>query len=184
MNRHPVGSSVGSSGEGVWALSFSLLANFTLSDEPAPSHLIPSVHPVLKEFCLLPRPAHNSSDALQILAVGPSAALFHHGAQLHRRFDRRFYFSTIGSCDATLECGSYLSYPSVASSNRSNPKLLELPPAPYAAALLASGDPSTYACALRLPPALRHPPVLAAGRHAAPPRKSRACAPPQPRTRV
>jgi hypothetical protein len=39
MNRRPVGSSVGSSGEGVWALSCSLLENFTPSDEPTPSRL-------------------------------------------------------------------------------------------------------------------------------------------------
>jgi hypothetical protein len=39
MNRRPIGSSVGSSGEGVWALSCSLLENFTPSDEPTPSRL-------------------------------------------------------------------------------------------------------------------------------------------------
>jgi hypothetical protein len=48
--------------------------------------------------------------------------LFHPGAQLHRRFDRRFYFFTVGSSDATLERGSYLSYPSAASRIVSNPK--------------------------------------------------------------
>jgi hypothetical protein len=40
MNRHPVGSSVETSGEGVWALSCSLLANFAPSDEPTPSRLL------------------------------------------------------------------------------------------------------------------------------------------------
>jgi hypothetical protein len=39
MNRRSVGSSVGSSGEGVWVLSCSLLENFTPSDEPTPSRL-------------------------------------------------------------------------------------------------------------------------------------------------
>jgi hypothetical protein len=40
MNRHPVGSSVGTSSEGVWALSCSLLENFAPSDEPTPSRLL------------------------------------------------------------------------------------------------------------------------------------------------
>jgi hypothetical protein len=39
-NRRPVGSSVGTSGEGVWALSCSLVANFAPSDEPTPSRLL------------------------------------------------------------------------------------------------------------------------------------------------
>jgi hypothetical protein len=50
MNRCPVGSSVGSSGEGVWALSCSLLENFTPSDESTPLRFTPTVHPVLKKF--------------------------------------------------------------------------------------------------------------------------------------
>jgi hypothetical protein len=40
MNRRPIGSSVGTSCEGVWALSCSLLANFAPSDEPTPSRLL------------------------------------------------------------------------------------------------------------------------------------------------
>jgi hypothetical protein len=40
MNRQPVGSSVGTSGDGVWALSCSLLENFVLSDELTPSRLL------------------------------------------------------------------------------------------------------------------------------------------------
>jgi hypothetical protein len=39
MNRRHIGSSVGSSGEGVWALSCSLFENFTPSDELTPKHL-------------------------------------------------------------------------------------------------------------------------------------------------
>jgi hypothetical protein len=39
MNRRHIGSSIGSSGEGVWALSCSLFENFTPSDEPTPKHL-------------------------------------------------------------------------------------------------------------------------------------------------
>jgi hypothetical protein len=39
MNRRHIGSSVGSSGEGVWALSCSLFENFTPSDEPTPKRL-------------------------------------------------------------------------------------------------------------------------------------------------
>jgi hypothetical protein len=39
MNRRPIGSSVGSSSEGVWVLSCSLFENFTISDEPTPKRL-------------------------------------------------------------------------------------------------------------------------------------------------
>jgi hypothetical protein len=39
MNRRHIGSSVRSSGEGVWALSCSLFENFTPSDEPTPKRL-------------------------------------------------------------------------------------------------------------------------------------------------
>jgi hypothetical protein len=50
MNRCPVGSSVSLSGEGVYALSSSLLENFLPSDEPTPARFTLAVHPVLKEF--------------------------------------------------------------------------------------------------------------------------------------
>jgi hypothetical protein len=63
MNRRPVGSSVGSSGERVCALSCSLLEYFLPSDEPTPTCFTPSVHPVLKEFSSFHRPARNYSDA-------------------------------------------------------------------------------------------------------------------------
>jgi hypothetical protein len=56
MNRCSLGSSVGSFGEGVWALSCSLLENFTPSDEPTPSRFKTSVHPVLKKFSSFLRP--------------------------------------------------------------------------------------------------------------------------------
>jgi hypothetical protein len=62
MNRRPVGSSVGLSGEGVFALSSSLLENFLLSDEPTPTCFTPAVHLVLKEFSSFHRPARKSSD--------------------------------------------------------------------------------------------------------------------------
>jgi hypothetical protein len=39
MNQRHIGCSVGSSSEGVWALSCSLLENFTPLDEPTPSRL-------------------------------------------------------------------------------------------------------------------------------------------------
>jgi hypothetical protein len=64
MNRRPVGSGVGTSGEGVWALSCLLLEIFAPPDEPTPRVFSPLVHPVLKIFALLPRPARNCSDAL------------------------------------------------------------------------------------------------------------------------
>jgi hypothetical protein len=79
----PVGSSIGSSGEGVRALSCSLLENFLPSDEPTPTRFTPSVHPVLKEFSKFHRPARNCSDALYFQAVGPSDGGFHTGAELH-----------------------------------------------------------------------------------------------------
>jgi hypothetical protein len=62
MNRRHIGSSVGKSGEGVWALSFSLFENFTPSDESTPSRFTPKVHPVLKKLSLFLRPARNCSD--------------------------------------------------------------------------------------------------------------------------
>jgi hypothetical protein len=69
MNRRPVGSSIGSSGEGVCALSSSLLEKFQLSYEPTPSRFTPAVNPVLKDFSKLHRPAHNYFDALFLQAV-------------------------------------------------------------------------------------------------------------------
>jgi hypothetical protein len=39
MNRRHIGSSVGSSSEGVWVLSCSLFENFTPSDEQTPKRL-------------------------------------------------------------------------------------------------------------------------------------------------
>jgi hypothetical protein len=102
MNRRPVGSSVGSSGEGVYALSSSLLENFLPSDEPMPKRFTPAVHPMLKEFSNFHRPVRNCSDVFILQAVGSSDGGFHPGAELHRRFDRRLYFCTVGSSDATL----------------------------------------------------------------------------------
>jgi hypothetical protein len=71
--------------------------------------------------------------------------LFHTGAQLHRRFDRHFYFSTVGSSDATQKRGSYFSYSSAASLFLSNPNL------PSAAGRARR----------RLPARLRRPPRVA-----------------------
>jgi hypothetical protein len=114
MNRHPVGSSVRSSGEGVWALSCYLLANFTPSDEPTPSRLIPSVHPVLKEFLpssqtraqLLRRVKNTVRRTIRCL-VSPRSSV----APTVRP---TLVFCTVSSSDAPLKRGSYLSYPSAA----------------------------------------------------------------------
>jgi hypothetical protein len=51
-NRRPVGSSVGTSGEGVWALSCSLLENFAPSDEPTPSRLLTIGSSGAEDICL------------------------------------------------------------------------------------------------------------------------------------
>jgi hypothetical protein len=51
MNRRPVGSGVGTSGEGVWALSCLLLANFAPSDEPTPSRLLTIGSSGAEEIC-------------------------------------------------------------------------------------------------------------------------------------
>jgi hypothetical protein len=83
MNRCPVGSNVGSFGEGVCALSSSLLENFLPSDEPTPAHFTPTVHLVLKEFSNFHRPARNCSDAFILQAVGSSDGWFYLGAELH-----------------------------------------------------------------------------------------------------
>jgi exopolyphosphatase/pppGpp-phosphohydrolase len=72
MNRCLVGSGVGSSGEGVCALSSSLLANFLPSDEPTLSRFSSAVHPVLKEISTFHRPVRNSFDATNLQAVGSS----------------------------------------------------------------------------------------------------------------
>jgi hypothetical protein len=50
--RRPVGSSVETSGEGVWALSCSLLANFAPSGEPTPSRLLTIDSSGAEEICL------------------------------------------------------------------------------------------------------------------------------------
>jgi hypothetical protein len=105
----PTPSSVGSSSEGVCALSCSLLENFLPSDEPTPTRFTPSVHPVLKEFSSFHRPARNCSDTSIFQAVGPSDGGFHPGAELHRQFDWRYWLSTVGSSDAIQKCGSRLS---------------------------------------------------------------------------
>jgi hypothetical protein len=109
MNRRPIGSSVKSSGEGVYALSCSLLENFLPSDELTPSRFTPSVHPVLK-FSSFHRPAPNCSDASILQAIGPSDGGFHPGTELHQRFDRRYWLSTVGSSDTIQKRGSRLSY--------------------------------------------------------------------------
>jgi hypothetical protein len=51
MNQRPVGSGVGTSGEGVWALSCLLLANFAPSDEPTPSRLLTIGSSSAEEIC-------------------------------------------------------------------------------------------------------------------------------------
>jgi hypothetical protein len=107
MSRRPVGSSVGSSSEGVCALSSSLLENFLPLDGLTPTCFTPTVHPVLKEFSKFHRPVRNCSDAFILQAVGSSDGGFHLGAELHRRFDRRYQFSTVGSSDATLKHRSH-----------------------------------------------------------------------------
>jgi hypothetical protein len=87
---------------------------------------------------------------------------------LHRRFDRRFYFSTVGSSNATLKRGFYLSYSSVASLFLSNPNSCRPPAAPDAALVLVSGD-LPASCAPRA--SSTGPSVPAAGRRASPPRQ-------------
>jgi hypothetical protein len=101
MNRRPVGSSVGTSGEGVWALSCSLLANFAPSDEPAPSRLLTIGSSGAEEICL------SSQTRAQLLrhvksigrrtirwlvslrsSVAPTVRPTH--VFLHRRFIRRY----------------------------------------------------------------------------------------------
>jgi hypothetical protein len=109
MNHCHIGSSVGSSGEGVCALSSSLVEIFLPSYEPTLSYFNPVVHPVLKEIQIPYRPSHNCADASKMKAIGSSSALIHCGADLIRWFDRRSYFSTVGSSDATLTRGSHLS---------------------------------------------------------------------------
>jgi hypothetical protein len=95
---------------------------------------------------------------------------------LHRRFDRRFRFSTVGSSGAPLKRGSYLSYPLAAASN-SNPILFRPShPRPYAAALSAFGEfmgARASSAAIR---SHRRLPVPAAGRRSAPLAQSLACA--------
>jgi hypothetical protein len=108
MNRCPVRSSVGSSGEGVCALSSSLLENFLPSVEPTPTWFSLAVHPVLKEFSNFHRPARNCSDASILQVVGSSYGWFLPGAEPIWRFDRRF-FLVVASSDATLKHGSRLS---------------------------------------------------------------------------
>jgi hypothetical protein len=72
MNRCLVGSGVGSSGEGVCALSSSLLENFLPSDEPTLTRFSSAVHPVLKEISIFHRLALNCSDTTNLQAVGSS----------------------------------------------------------------------------------------------------------------
>jgi hypothetical protein len=109
MNRCLVGSGVGSSGEGVCALSSSLLANFLLTDEPMLTCFSPAAHPMLKEISNFHRPVRNCSDACIFQAVGSSDACFHLGAELIRWFDRHSYFCTVGSSDTSLTCWSHRS---------------------------------------------------------------------------
>jgi hypothetical protein len=80
MNRCLVGSSVGSSGEGVCALSSSLLEKFLSSDELTLTRFSPAVHPMLKEISNFHRSVCNCSDASNSKAIGSSDALFHRGA--------------------------------------------------------------------------------------------------------
>jgi hypothetical protein len=70
MNRCLVGSSIGSSGEGVCALSSSLVEIFLPSDEPTLTRFQPTVHLVMKENQLFHRPLHNYSDASKNQAIG------------------------------------------------------------------------------------------------------------------
>jgi hypothetical protein len=106
--------------------------------------------------------------------------LFHTGAQLHRQFDRRLFFSIVGSFDATLMRWSHPSYLSVASLIDSNPNS-------SARRARARTPPSSPPQATFLTYAHRASsaglPALAAGHRAAPPRPiSRARRlPPQPR---
>jgi hypothetical protein len=111
------------SDEGVWALSCSLLENFTPLDEPTPSRLY----------------TIGSSGAEEIfLSSQTRAQLLRHVIKTGRQtirclvlpqssvaptLDRRFFFFTIGSSDAPLKRGSYLSSPLAAASNSNNNSL-------------------------------------------------------------
>jgi hypothetical protein len=67
MNRCLVGSSVGSSGEGVCALSSSLLEIFLPPDEPTLLRFYLAIHPVLKENSLFHRPCSTAPTHLEIM---------------------------------------------------------------------------------------------------------------------
>jgi hypothetical protein len=98
--------------------------------------------------------------------------LFHTGAQLHRRFDRRFYFSTVGSSDAILKRGSYLSYPTTAFHSiltltaSSPPRPRSPPPRPRARRRppLHLHRPNSRARRRRHPPRVWPPPRIPAKR--------------------
>jgi hypothetical protein len=110
MNRYLVGSGVGSSGEGVCALSSSLVEIILPSDEPTLQRFSPAVHPVLKENHSFTDPC---STAPMHLFSRPSVhpMLTFTAEQNHSdgSTDTRF-FLVVGSSGATLTRWSHLSY--------------------------------------------------------------------------
>jgi hypothetical protein len=109
MNHCHIGLGVGSSGEGVCALSSSLVEIFLPSVEPTLSHCHLAVHSMLKENQPLHKPSRNCSDASKKKAIGSSGVQIRCGANSIRRFDRRSLVLIVGSSDATLKRGFYLS---------------------------------------------------------------------------
>jgi hypothetical protein len=165
MNRRPVGSVVGTSGEGVWALSCLLLEIFTPSETDASRLLtigssgaedfFPSSQTraqLLRRVVILGRRTIRwllSPRSISAPTIRPTLVF------LHRRIIRRY-------TDALV--------PPVITVRRDSPKSLTLipaaAPAQSAAAPLASSDPHENARACATPPVLRRVYALAAGRRA------------------
>jgi hypothetical protein len=177
MNRRPVGSSVGTSGEGVWALSCSLLANFAPSDEPTPSRLLTIGSSGAEEIC--PSSQTRAQLLRRVIKIGRRTirCLVSHGSSVAptvrptlQFFDRQF----IRRCSEAwvlpvIFVGGY--------SLDSNPNRPVAAPAPVRRCPARLRPPSACACALRQPsaaPRVRHrPPHLATA-------LNRALPPPQP----
>jgi hypothetical protein len=140
MNRRHIGSSVGSSGEGVRALSCSLFENFTPSDEPTPKHLYTVGSSSAEE--IFPSSQIRAQLLRRVLKIGrrtircpisprSSVALMVRPTLLvfYRRFIRRSteaWVLLVISVGGRFELKPYFSRP---------PR-----PRPYAAFLSASGD--------------------------------------------
>jgi hypothetical protein len=170
MNRRSVGSSIGSSGEGVWALSCSLLETFTPSDEPTPSRLYTISSSGAEEIFLSPqtrvqllrRVIKTGRRTIRCLVsprssvaptVRPTLLFF------HRRFTRR-------PTEAWVLLVIFVGVCFVSIPNFSRPPR----PRPYATSLSASGELTRARASSEAIRARRRPPLclISCARHSNP----------------